>query len=70
MTTEKPPNPVIEMWKSMLRQGVPVEHIRQQAQRNLDGVKALPDSLPDKNEAIQDTKTFIDEIDAGKYNQA
>lgn len=68
MSTDKKPNPVVEMWKSMMRGGVSSAHIRQQALHNLAGVKDLPDSVEDKQQAIEDVELFITEIDVGKYD--
>lgn len=52
----------------MMRGGVSSAHIRQQALHNLAGVKDLPDSVEDKQQAIEDVELFITEIDVGKYD--
>lgn len=61
-------NPNVTTWVGMLKGGVPVLHVRHQAQHHWVGLKALPDNTEGKAQAMQDVETFIADLDAGKYN--
>lgn len=61
MKTENSPptQPVIGLWRSMLDQGVALEHVVKMAQKHIAALQDLPDVVEGKSEAIAECSEWL-----------